>query len=255
MHKWYVIVVVTVPSPLYLERNVYFMELIVISHTKIKIMLTKPDMAYYELSGSDLNSADEHTRRAVRHILSDADRRVGFDTEGERLFVQFFASKDGGCEIFVTKLGKNIDVSQVTDACEERLLACVRECESMDARDGTEDSMPLSRSAAHCLVPCAYTGSLEADPVTVVCVEEMSTLLSLCRRLLNAEFDGESTAYINDSQKKFYLCLHRTENADRLFPFLAEYGSVSSNAAYMLYIDEHARLICEKRAVQVLGVL
>lgn len=230
------------------------MELIVISHTKIKIMLTKPDMEYYKLASADSDSADDSTRRAVRRILSDADRQVGFDTEGERLFVQFFASLDGGCEIFVTKLGKNSDITQETNASEERLLACVREYEPIDAHDETEDRMPLPRSNLH--PPLSYTDlqriSHTADPLTIVRVNELSDLLALCHRLLNTEFDGKSAVYIHEAQRDFYLCLREFENAA---PFLAEYGDVSRNATLVPYIDEHAKLLCEENAVQLLGVL
>ncbi len=242
------------------------MELIVISHTKIKIMLTKPDMARYELTTSHIDSADEHTRCAVRHILADADRKVGFDTEGQRLFVQFFASKDGGCEIFVTKLGKNTDVCQSTDETyerEKRLLACVRECEAGDAFDEalgeTEDSMPLIRSDA--AITSARVNTVNIIPAenlsVTVFIEELSILLSLCRRLLDAGFAGCSEAYMHESKKGFYLRLNESHGAILLqdYPFIDEYGAVLDNTAWDLYIDEHAGILCPSSAVQTLGVL
>jgi negative regulator of genetic competence, sporulation and motility len=235
------------------------MELIVISHTKIKIMLTKPDMARYELATSNIDSADEHTRCAIRHILADADEQVGFDTEGQRLFVQFFASKDGGCEIFVTKLGNNTDTCQQIEAREERLLACVRECEFGNSFDETEDSMPLIKSEATSISPRMDTTSLlsvENISVTVF-VEELSVLLSLCRRLLGAGFSGCSEAYMHESKKGFYLRLNESHRAhpSQDYPFVGEYGVVLANTAWDLYIDEHARILCPSSAVQTLGVL
>ena len=83
------------------------MELIVISESKIKIMLTEPDMQYYRLNASNMNCADVCTQAAFRHIFEDAHREVGFDTEGKRLFIQLYTSIEGGCEIFVTKLDKH----------------------------------------------------------------------------------------------------------------------------------------------------
>jgi len=239
------------------------MELIVISHTKIKIMLTRPDMARYELTTAHIDSTDERTRCAVRHILADADKQVGFDTEGQRLFVQFFASKDGGCEIFVTKLGKNTDVCQSIDAREERLLACVRECEAGDAVDEalgeTEDSMPFIRSEATVTSTRVSTVNiLPTENVSItVFVEELSTLLSLCRRLLDAGFSGCSEAYMHESKKGFYLRLNESHGANlpRDYPFIDEYGAVLGNTAWELYIDEHAGILCPSSAVQTLGVL
>ena len=81
------------------------MELIVISESKLKIMLSGADMVKYELTGEVLDCADLRTREAFRHIFDDARDTVGFNTRGERLLVQLYTAKDGGgCEIFVTKL-------------------------------------------------------------------------------------------------------------------------------------------------------
>ena len=38
-------------------------------------------------------------------VLSRAKLRTGFDTDGQKVLVQLYPSKDGGCEIFVTKIG------------------------------------------------------------------------------------------------------------------------------------------------------
>ena len=259
VHKWYVISVITVPSLLYLERNVYFMELIVISHTKIKIMLSKPDMARYELTSSHMDFADEHTRCSVRRILADAEKQIGFDTEGERLFVQFFASRDGGCEIFVTKLGKNTDVCQSTEKSEEHLLARVREYESDDTHYETEESMPLIRSTTPLTSSRTNTESIHPaeNSSATVFVEQLSILLSLCRRLLNAGFSGCSDAYMHESANGFYLRINEDngENLVCIYPFIGEYGAILSNVNWDLYIDEHAKLLCPLCAVQTLGVL
>ena len=81
------------------------MELIVISPTRLKIMLTEPDMR---------RSPCPPIRRAVptaKHgdpcgvCLTMPVRRPAFETEGARLLIQLYASRTGGCEIFVTKLG------------------------------------------------------------------------------------------------------------------------------------------------------
>jgi negative regulator of genetic competence, sporulation and motility len=82
------------------------MELIVISESKLKIMLSGEDMVKYELEEERVEGCDAHTRRVFRRIFEDARAAVGFETLGERLLVQYYATGDGGgCEIFVTKLG------------------------------------------------------------------------------------------------------------------------------------------------------
>lgn len=243
------------------------MELIVINHAKIKIMLTKPDMARYQLTTSTMDSANEHTRCAVRHILADADKQVGFDTDGQRLFVQLFASKDGGCEIFVTKLGKNHDVCQPIEAREERLLACVREGEaddlldvpSDDSTEETEVTTPSIKSDPSWTFPFLNEENQFHEPnrSLTVFLEELPTLLSLCRRLLEVGFSGNSRAYAHESKKGFYLQLeeHIGAGASRIYPFIYEYGTVLPHEAWALYINEHAEILCPSTAVQTLGVL
>ncbi|MBQ4327619.1 MAG: adaptor protein MecA [Clostridia bacterium] len=81
------------------------MELIQISENKLKIMLSETDMIKYALDGESADYSKDETRRAFRHMLSRVRQMSGFDTRGERIFVQMYPSKGGGCEVFVTKLG------------------------------------------------------------------------------------------------------------------------------------------------------
>ena len=78
------------------------MELILISNTKLKIMLDESDMKKYHI-GSEVDCSGGTTRKAIRSLLDRARDQIGFNTEGEEIFVQLYASKRGGCELFVTK--------------------------------------------------------------------------------------------------------------------------------------------------------
>ena len=78
------------------------MELIRISQTKLKIMLDRNDMRRLDLEAG--NPADISSREAFRNILKEAKARCGFDAVGDRVFVQYYPDKCGGCEMFVTKL-------------------------------------------------------------------------------------------------------------------------------------------------------
>ena len=78
------------------------MELILISNTKLKIMLNESDMQKYHI-GSESDCAEISTRKAIRSLLECARDQIGFNTDGEEIFVQLYTSKHGGCELFVTK--------------------------------------------------------------------------------------------------------------------------------------------------------
>ena len=52
------------------------MELIVISPTRLKIMLTEPDMRRYALSADTAGCADGETRRSLRRLFDDARKET-----------------------------------------------------------------------------------------------------------------------------------------------------------------------------------
>ena len=63
------------------------MELILISNTKLKIMLDEEDMRKYNI-GTDSDCSGGTTRRAIRSLLECAKEQIGFITTGEEIFVQ-----------------------------------------------------------------------------------------------------------------------------------------------------------------------
>lgn len=80
------------------------MEVLKISNGKIKIMLSPEDMKRYSLNAEELDYNDQKTRVKVWRILDHIKKNHGFDPEGDKLLIQFYPSKDGGAELFVTKL-------------------------------------------------------------------------------------------------------------------------------------------------------
>ena len=81
------------------------MEVLKINENKIKIMLSPEDMKNFRLTASELDYNDSMTRQKVFKILEQVKKKHGFDHEGDKLLIQFYPSRDGGSELFVTKLG------------------------------------------------------------------------------------------------------------------------------------------------------
>ena len=80
------------------------MEFLVISESKLKIMLTKLEMKKYGLDLPELDYQDKEVRTAFWQILDEAKAKCGFDTKGEKVLIQFYPSHSSA-EIFITKLG------------------------------------------------------------------------------------------------------------------------------------------------------
>ena len=80
------------------------MDFIRISDAKIKVTLSPEDMDRYVNEGERDRPSGSHG--TLRAILREIRRETGFDATGERVLMQMFPASDGGCELFVTRLGK-----------------------------------------------------------------------------------------------------------------------------------------------------
>ena len=80
------------------------MDFLVVSDSKLKIMMNREDMKKYEIDGENIDYDNPKTRRSFWRILDVAREVCGFEASGDKVLIQFYPSKDGS-EIFVTKLG------------------------------------------------------------------------------------------------------------------------------------------------------
>ena len=76
-----------------------------ISDNKLKVMLCEEDLKGFQLKADQLDYSNTDTKRMFWDVLSKAKHQTGFDTDGQRVLVQLYPSKEGGCEMFVTKIG------------------------------------------------------------------------------------------------------------------------------------------------------
>lgn len=183
------------------------MELIRISQTKLKIMLDRNDMRRLDLEAG--NPADISSREAFRNILKEAKARCGFDAVGDRVFVQYYPDKCGGCEMFVTKL---------TDS-------------SGEPRSGTGEG----RRFTH--VSNGITERYDSGYI-IYSFANLGDLLSTCRMLKNGDYGGESMAYRIKDKCRYYLVLTAESY------FAAENGGARCEASYYYVLLEHGELIC-----------
>ncbi len=212
------------------------MELIVITPGKLKIMLTPDDMVKYELE--DVKEC-EHVRagKALRRICEDARAAIGFDTEGERLFVQFYASREGGGELFVTKLGR-AEASGRSFPRHENF------------RDGEKKLLDRIHALSDVKTRCPAQFGLCFRFV------DLRDLTLACKALLLQGFTGVSNAYISEEPSSdWYLTVSSQSNDEtslsRAAVLLGEFGTAISEPWATLFIPEHARLLCGFCAVQI----
>ena len=212
------------------------MELIPVGDNKLKIMLTLSDMTRFEIPEEVPEMTNEQIRGAFREILNEARSITGFNTAGDRLYVQYYPSKKGGCELFVTKLGRPGQGDSQSSA--------------LPARGSVGLAEPAASEAS--------AGSGGEHRVTAYSFEGVSVLLSACHRLSGSGYGNDSAAW-KDENGNVYLFLYGVRRPrvgqEDPFAFLTEYGTPENADSLLLYIREHGKPICETHAVETLARL
>lgn len=208
------------------------MDLIRISDTKLKIMLTPADMTRYDLHNDSVSFADVHTREVLRRLLADARMQTGFEGDASRLFVQMYPCADGGCELFISKPDREQD-----KAAYATLPALL---------NGRAKGRALHPAERHGGDMCAYSFSCLRD------------LCCVCRRLCSIGFSGSSCLYV-DHMQVYYLFLRDFPLPSLYSPdeycFLGEYGTRENARSMMTLLAERGTLICDADAVSLMAQL
>ncbi len=227
------------------------MELILINSSKLKIMLDKSDMREYNI-GDDSDCTGAQTRRAIRTILDRAKDQIGFNTEGEEIFVQLYSSKGGGCELFVTKSHLSDTLSSArtqSDAIQGEKKSKKREisqrgdeCHSLTLKN-PNDTLPSVKPRESSRSYFSFTS--------------FEDLCGVCRVLRKKMLPVESRAF-SDSSGRYFLSISSAgmsayTRLDKL-TFILEYGERERSDATSTYLAEHGKILIKDDAVEVLGM-
>ncbi len=197
------------------------MELIVINENKLKITLSESDMKQYSLDCNTIDYDNTETRKAFWNILDEVKHKTGFDAASQKIFIQLYPSKEGGCEMYVTKLGER----HKKDDSEQELYKL----------------HPLHKRRA------AYSFTSVDD------------IISVCRRLAEIGFSDKSSAWRSHIDDKYFLILEEPEENAYLplteSSFIFEYGKSENLKHTLLFLHEQADCISDGDAVETLANL
>jgi negative regulator of genetic competence, sporulation and motility len=194
-------------------------EYIKINDSKLKIILCREDLVAWDISAEELDYTNPTAKNVFEGLLLDAKDRFGFDTSGHRVLLQLFTSKDGGCELFVTRL---------EEVCSENKYTAEKE-------DRSEKTLAYSFEGLH-------------------------DICAVCKRLADAGFSGDSSAYFSNDGRWFLSIRIKAESYqaakhfDR-FAFISEYGEREDPGSLSLYVCEYATPISQSNAVSLLSSL
>ena len=191
------------------------MELILINEKKLKIMLSPEDMREYEIDCDSVDYDKTETRRAFWSILDEAKHRTGFDAASERVYIQLYPSREGGCEMYVTKVGV------LPSNCKTRQKGMLR---------------------------------VAAERRLAYSFEGLAELLQVCRRLLDSEIAGDSAAFA-DPEGKYYLYINgiRGFSVPECLSFISEFAASEEPDRLDSYVSEYCRPICTADAIKTLA--
>lgn len=195
------------------------MDFIRIGTNKLKIMLTREDAAHYALCPDTADRTDNETRRAFRAILTDIRAKTDFDAAEDKVYIQIFPSREGGCELFVTKMGLETAPKRTAEPKGERTPKKRREM-------------------------IFYFTNLDG-------------LVAACRHLATVSFKGQSRVWLDDLNRYWlYLCeLGDPLKARHDHACLLEYGYMENRDNALLMLSEHAKELVGRNAVDVFSKL
>jgi adapter protein MecA 1/2 len=208
------------------------MEYILINESKLKIILGGEELEERSLDSEELDYANPLAKKLFGDILDEARRELGFDTTGYRVLLQLYPIHDGGCELYVTRLGKLDDISLSEGENENSLHAQKKEGEKAQKNQKKRK---------------------------VYRFEKLSHLCSVCKRLCDSSIKFESSAYSSENGEWYLLlCYEEPDDFSELLPlyelsFISEYGYAEDARALSLYLGEYAKEICKREAVETLG--
>lgn len=202
------------------------MEYIMINESKLKVICEECDLEPYGISADSLEYGDASSRKFIEDLLEEAKARLGFETAKHRVLIQLFPDSDGGCEIFISRLGM------------------------LEKRTHTQKKQEEAQK--------------KAKPESIKKLfffERLDFMLEACKRL--SFIDGcKSSIAFYDEGHGYYLCFDAFTD-DSLeeyglptldeYSFLLEYGTSESPKARLPYLYEYAKIIRSKNAIEELG--
>ena len=206
------------------------MEYILINESKLKITLACEELEERSLESERLDYADPDAKQLFCDILERARNELGFDTTGYRVLLQLYPIRDGGCELYVTRLG-------ALDSLPEGENERAQEAEQQKRESGKKQKKPKRRRAYR--------------------FDSLEDLCRVCRRLSECSVTLESSAYRTDDGWYLLITYEDHDGISDILPiselsFISEYGYAEDVRALSLFLGEYAKEICKENAVETL---
>lgn len=71
---------------------------------EVRIRLTNEDLEAFSMTVEDLDYDSPQGKRVIRALFDKAKEELGFETAGEKIYIQLYPTGGGECDLFITKL-------------------------------------------------------------------------------------------------------------------------------------------------------
>ncbi len=186
------------------------MELIKVNSLKLKIILSPIDVEELGLKNENIDCEESLSMKAFREILEKAKEQTGFESGYARLYVQYYPSKDGGGEMFITRRSLHFSDSKVLHINDE--------------------------------------SSFNISSTYITFFNSSENLISLCKRLKADNFKGKSVLY--SCMGKYIIVLNGKSDENFNTYLSEYGKSFVSDNLRLAFLNEHAKILCESQTVE-----
>ena len=195
------------------------MEFLLIGETKLKIVVSDEEMKKYGFSAASSDTGGQGLRRAFWRVLDIAKAEVGFDPAGDKVLIQYYPIKSGGCEIFVTKLG-------ILPEASARLVSRSNKIEI------------LSRNRSY------------------YAFDSLSELCAFCKAIKISSPNSFPKSDVYHDSDKYFLAIEEYGKGGETveFPCILEFAK-GLTAEFGVYISEHADLLSDGDGIEKFSLI
>ena len=210
------------------------MELIVINENKLKIIMNAYEMKQYGLDENEFHLSISNTRKILTKILHNSPIKTGFEdsSPNERILLQLYPEKKGGCELYVTRL-------------------------ALENEFNIGDEDPMKKKENSLLPVASNTANKEKGFFVCYRFEELNDIISSCKALQNCSCTKESSIYLGEDNKYHLLLMHTDKGGAgcRCSAILSEFGELLNADYANLDLCERGKIICKNNGIEIFSKL
>lgn len=207
------------------------MELILINENKLKIILSSNEMERLGLDENEFHLCLSNSRKILEQILVEYKQSdlLNF-TKDAKLLLQLYPDKNGGCELYVTRLYIENSVPE-------------------DTIDENSFKTPL--------LPARLSKKENEHHTLCYSFINLSDVIAACRAIFKGKEAVESSLYIAQDKKPFLFIEASMEMNKKSPPFsvLSEFGELENSERAFLFLLERGNCLIKDGAIEILASL